>query len=90
MPFGAGSHKCVGTKFALAQIKMALVAILRHHTFALSPDTKVRTWVYTYQGSYRGKVARAPLGDFKVLNVPYDRFPPPPPPPVIFSERKTM
>ncbi|CAI8046134.1 Cytochrome P450 3A29 [Geodia barretti] len=41
MPFGAGPHVCLGAKFALAQMKMALVSILHHYTFVLSPKTEV-------------------------------------------------
>ena len=41
MPFGAGPHTCLGTKLAMAKIKMALIAILRHYTFVLSPKTEV-------------------------------------------------
>ena len=41
MPFGAGPHACIGIKFAMAQIKMALISILHHYTFVLSPNTEV-------------------------------------------------
>ena len=43
MPFGAGPHVCLGAKFALAQMKMALVSILHHYTFVLSPKTEVKS-----------------------------------------------
>ena len=43
MPFGAGPHVCLGAKFALAQMKMALVSILLHYTFVLSPKTEVKS-----------------------------------------------
>ena len=46
MPFGAGPRTCIGMKFSLTMIKMALIAILRHYTFVLSPKTEVRCPLY--------------------------------------------
>ena len=42
LPFSTDSHNGIGMKFALAEIKMALVAILRHYSFVRSPNTEVR------------------------------------------------
>lgn len=37
MPFGGGARACIGEKFALEEMKLALVTILRRFRFELSP-----------------------------------------------------
>jgi cytochrome P450 len=41
MPFGAGSHMCIGSTFALMEIKIVLAMLLQHFGFQLAPGTRV-------------------------------------------------
>ncbi|XP_076349641.1 cytochrome P450 3A8-like isoform X2 [Tachypleus tridentatus] len=41
MPFGAGPRNCIGMRFALMEIKLCLVHILRHLRFLPCSETKV-------------------------------------------------
>ena len=44
LPFGWGQRSCIGMRFALMEIKMALVNVLKEYKFERSPDTEVLIW----------------------------------------------
>ena len=41
LPFGWGQRSCIGMRFALMEIKMALVNVLKEYKFERSPDAEV-------------------------------------------------
>ena len=42
MPFGAGPRNCIGMRFALVMMKLAMVEILQHYSFSVCKETEVR------------------------------------------------
>ena len=47
LPFGAGPRNCIAMKFALMEIKIALVKILMKYKFVQSPQTQVPLALHT-------------------------------------------
>ena len=41
MPFGWGQRSCIGKRFALLGVKIALIEILREYSFVQGPETVV-------------------------------------------------
>uniref|UniRef100_A0A673ZW32 unspecific monooxygenase n=1 Tax=Salmo trutta TaxID=8032 RepID=A0A673ZW32_SALTR len=48
MPFGAGPRNCIGMRFALIMIKLAMVEILQSFTFSVCDETEVRPLVLAW------------------------------------------
>ena len=40
--FGIGPRNCIGMRFALLEMKMTIIELLRHFRIITTPDTKVR------------------------------------------------
>ncbi|XP_063957772.1 cytochrome P450 3A27-like isoform X1 [Lytechinus pictus] len=41
LPFGMGPHSCIGVRFALLEIKVAMVCILQKFYFEICPETEI-------------------------------------------------
>lgn len=50
LSFGVGPRNCVGMRFALAMVKLALVEVLQNYSFSVCAETEVTctffTWLY--------------------------------------------
>ena len=40
-PFGSGPRNCIGVRFAILEIKLALIELMKKFTFIKAPDTEV-------------------------------------------------
>ena len=49
MPFGYGPRNCIGMRFALLEVKMALIEIISKFRIVLAPETKVRLVTHANQ-----------------------------------------
>ena len=47
MPFGYGPRNCIGMRFALLEVKIALIEMVSKFTIVLAPETKVRQTLNT-------------------------------------------
>lgn len=48
MPFGAGPRNCIGMRFALVMMKLAVVETLQRYSFSVCKETEVRSHVHLY------------------------------------------
>lgn len=44
LPFGAGPRNCIGMRFAMVSMKLAIVEILQRYNFCMCDETEVRMW----------------------------------------------
>lgn len=54
MPFGLGPRNCIGMRFALVVMKLAVVEILQRYSFSVCRETEVRLQINSaYCSSFR-------------------------------------
>lgn len=58
MPFGAGPHMCIGSTFALMEIKLVLAMILQRFRLDLAPDARIDRRVTITMGPRHGMPMR--------------------------------
>lgn len=56
LPFGAGPRNCIGMRFALLTLKVAIVSLLQHFTIQTCKETQVRS-----MGRFEAGRARVPM-----------------------------
>uniref|UniRef100_A0A4W5RN90 Cytochrome P450, family 3, subfamily A, polypeptide 65 n=1 Tax=Hucho hucho TaxID=62062 RepID=A0A4W5RN90_9TELE len=75
MPFGAGPRNCIGMRFALIMIKLAIVEILQSLTFSVCDETEVRRSPEQTSVSFRRTLPYTNLPYPRVHTLPYHRVP---------------
>lgn len=68
LPFGAGPHMCLGSTFAMIEIKIVLALLLQRHRLALAPGARV---------GRRVKITMSPRWGMPMLVLPRDTMPQP-------------
>lgn len=52
LPFGVGPRSCLGTRFALVMVKLALVKVLQNYIFSICEETEVCKLLYIIKSTW--------------------------------------